>query len=380
MYTLSWHQEGELNTNQAHNRREPHAVGKDSTVDLSLSKNNIIFRDIPLREAYHKLFDDAVNEYNNRTREERQIDDYYSHLAKTKTGKRNKGKQRVYEAIVQLGSKSEGHPEKALEAYKAYINDWDRRNPNMVMIGAYYHQDEPEGTPHLHIDYIPVAECNRGMKLQNSLTRALAAQGFKTGNKENKQFTAQQQWEQAERDCMREICKNLGIELHKQGIGRKRHLTVKEYKDCQDQIKQAKAELTMIETDKIFANIDKQTLLNDIKNQEKTKQKYSTELNNLQNQIQYKQAELNYIDNEFINATDELNEAKQELLDYPRNNQRITNIYNASNEIDNAMNNLYALLTTDEQRQALENIYNALDNAYELYQDNQYIDDEEMEL
>lgn len=52
------------------------------------------------------------------------------------------------------------------------------------MIGAYYHQDEPQGTPHLHIDYICVAECNRGMKLQNSLTRALAAQGFQSVKQE----------------------------------------------------------------------------------------------------------------------------------------------------------------------------------------------------
>lgn len=287
MYTLSWHQGGEKNVHQAHNRREPHAVGKDSSIDSRLTPNNIILIDIPIRDAYHKLFDGSVSEYNSKTRASRQINDYYTYIGKS-------NKQQAYEAIVQLGSKAEGSPEKAIEAYKRYIADWQRRNPNMVLIGAYIHCDE-DGAVHLHIDYIPVAACNRGMKIQNSLTRALANQGFKTQNLEGKQVTAQIQWEQSERDYMREICRELGIDLHKQGIGRKRHLTVKEYKDCQDMIREAKAELTNIEHDKIIADFDKMELDQSIRIIESKNQKLHQEYKNFQQQMQQIKTEISSI-------------------------------------------------------------------------------------
>lgn len=287
MYTLSWHQGGEKNVHQAHNRREPHAAGKDSSIDSRLTPNNIILIDIPIREAYHKLFDGSVSEYNSRTRASRQIGDYYTYIGKS-------NKQQAYEAVIQLGSKAEGSPEKAIEAYKRYIADWKRRNPNMLLIGAYIHCDE-DGAVHLHIDYIPVAACNRGMKIQNSLTRALANQGFKTQNLEGKQVTAQIQWEQSERDCMREICRELGIDLHKQGVGRKRHLTVKEYKDCQDMIKEAKAELTNIEHDKIIADFDKMELEQSIRIIETKNQKLHQEYKNLQQQMQQIKTEISSI-------------------------------------------------------------------------------------
>lgn len=362
MYTLSWHQEGDKNVNQAHSRREPHAISKDSSIDSNLTPYNITLVDEPVRQAYHRLFDAAVDEYNDRTRKSRQIRNYYTHIGKT-------NKQQAYEAIVQLGSKAEGSPEKAIEAYKRYIADWQRRNPNMVLIGAYIHVDEPEGTIHMHINYIPVAVCNRGMQIQNSLTRALASQGFKTQKLEGKQVTAQVQWEQAERDCMREICRELGIDLHKQGIGRKRHLSVKEYKDCQDQIRQAKTELASIENDKSIAKFDNLALMQENRKLRNSNQDLRKQVTNLQKQ-------LNDVDEEIKSAVDELSEAKQELNDYPRNNQWVTNVYNAANELDNAMSDLYGLLTTDEQYKAFDDICNVLNNMYELYQDYQYNDDD----
>lgn len=276
MYTLSWHQEGEANVNQAHNRREPHAISKDSSIDYSLSHKNITLVDIPVREAYRKLFDAAVDEYNDRARKSRQISDYYVHLGKS-------NKQRVYEAIIQLGSKAEGSPEQAVRVFKKYVADWKRRNPNMKLIGAYIHADET--TVHMHIDYIPVAVCNRGMWIQNSLTRALASQGFKTCKQGDRQVTAQIQWEQAERDCIREICRNMDIELHEQGTGRKRHLSVKEYKDCQEQIRQAKAELTSLENDNIMAMLCRQDLIQSNERIALARVEARTQLSNLHDQV-----------------------------------------------------------------------------------------------
>ena len=52
---------------------------------------------------------------------------------------------------------------------------WAERNPNLHLIGAYIHCDEPDGTVHLHCDYIPVAECSRGMSIQNSLDKEVSS-------------------------------------------------------------------------------------------------------------------------------------------------------------------------------------------------------------
>ncbi|MCM1235896.1 MAG: hypothetical protein NC489_37875 [Ruminococcus flavefaciens] len=231
VYTLSWHQEGASGVRQAHNRREGHALGRDSEIDRTRIKDNLILVDVPLRQAYDQLFGKAQEEYNVRARASRRIDDYYTHICKS-------GKQAAYEVIVQVGSKAEGTPQDAVDALRRYVADWSTRNTHLVCVGAYIHADEA-GAVHLHLDYIPVARCSRGMRVQNSLTRALGAQGFKTRSAHD---TAQMQWEQSERDRMRTICAELGIELFAQGKGRTQHYTVGEYKDRQDHICRLRAQ------------------------------------------------------------------------------------------------------------------------------------------
>ena len=100
--------------------------------------------------------------------------------------------------------------------YIEALKEFKTRNPNLEVIGAYYHDDETrdngkggriQGAPHLHVDYIPVSrnrwqnfidEQNKkeslldkltgketekrtrvnGMDVENSLTEALASQGY----------------------------------------------------------------------------------------------------------------------------------------------------------------------------------------------------------
>ena len=71
---------------------------------------------------------------------------------------------------------------------KAYVEEFKKQNPNMIVIGAYYHADEMrddgnggfiKGALHLHLDYIPVAyKCKRGQRVQNSMNGALIEQGI----------------------------------------------------------------------------------------------------------------------------------------------------------------------------------------------------------
>lgn len=256
-YTLSLHNQGSA-VKQAHNRREQSALGHNSFIDSTRTKDNIVMVDIPVRAAYESIFGKAVQEYNNRARTDRQIKDYWA------TINSDSRKHAAYEVIVQVGSMAEGAPDRAVDALKRYVQGWSRANPNLALVGAYIHNDE--STPHLHLDYIPVAECSRGMKLQNTLTGALKAQGFVTSNSRN---TAQMQWEQSERARMRSICRKMNIDLLAEGDGHK-YMSIPQYKQYADSLgrleqqqaaEQAQFALIIQQEDKAIARTAKQQAL-----------------------------------------------------------------------------------------------------------------------
>lgn len=222
-YTLSLHNQGSA-VKQAHNRREQSALGHNSFIDSTRTKDNIVMVDIPVREAYESIFGDAVREYNSRARADRQIKDYWQTITA------DSRKHVSYELIVQVGSIAEGAPDRAVDALKRYVQGWSTANPNLALVGAYIHCDE--STQHLHLDYIPVAECKRGMKLQNTLTGALKAQGFVTSNAH---YTAQMKWEVEERARMRSICKEMNIDLLAEGDGHK-YMSIPQYKKYADSL------------------------------------------------------------------------------------------------------------------------------------------------
>lgn len=216
---------------RGHNIRDKRYVSNQEHIDPTLSNQNIILCDVPVRQAYEDIFGKSAKEYNSRQkRADRRIDDYYNKI------KSDKRKHPVYECIVQIGDRNDtgntAEPEK--EALKRFVENWNERNPNLHLIGAYIHADEPDGTVHMHLDYIPVAECNRGMYIQNSLDRALQQQGFKS---ENIHQTAQISWQEREREVLASICRDLNIDAqHSQGIGKGReYLTPQEYKRAKRQ-------------------------------------------------------------------------------------------------------------------------------------------------
>lgn len=221
--TISFH--NGTSWSRGHNARDKRYTSKQEHIDPELSKNNVTMRDVSARDAYREIFGEAVEEYNARQkRSDRKIDNYYDKI------KADKRKHTVYEAIVQIGdSKDTGNNAKQETlALERFITEWDKRNPNLHLIGAYIHADEPNGTVHAHLDYIPVAECTRGLRLQNSYDKALQQQGFKT---ENIHQTAQIAWQNREREALCSICRELNIDVqHNQGISDGReHLSKQEY-------------------------------------------------------------------------------------------------------------------------------------------------------
>ena len=64
-------------------------------VDKSRTPNNITYVKRDLRELYHELFDEALAKYNARqNRPDRQIQDYYEHIRKSK-------KEKLFQEIRQ---------------------------------------------------------------------------------------------------------------------------------------------------------------------------------------------------------------------------------------------------------------------------------------
>lgn len=208
-----------------HNTRNPKIVGKEKHIDPNGVSE--IWHDEKPQEAYKRLFGAAMEKYNaKQKRADRRITDYYKAICE------DKKKHAVYEMIVAIGNRE--NTIDAVLGYKIlrkFVDGWSDRNPNLELIGAYYHADE-EGVPHVHLDYIPVAHgYNRGMETQSALVKALEQQaGFEKNGKE----TAQIQWQRRENAHLEKLCYEIGIEVEHPLIADRKHLDTDTYKAQQD--------------------------------------------------------------------------------------------------------------------------------------------------
>ena len=109
--------------------------------------------------------------------------------------------KRLEEPIRQFNERNiHKHPErvkslteevsKGMEKYRELVVHFQRNNPAFHVFGAYIHFDET--TPHLHLDFLPICECSKGLPVKVSMENALKAQGFKDTGKYAE--TALKQW------------------------------------------------------------------------------------------------------------------------------------------------------------------------------------------
>lgn len=221
---------------QMHNRREYEKYGKPTpdNIDVSKSHENITLVDRDIKEAYREIFGEALDKYNaKQKRTDRKIEDYCDHIKKSKNGEKL-----FYEDVVQWGSKDDfQNPqtrERAKEALVKYVEGFEERNPNLKLIGAYIHMDE--ASPHLHLDYVPVANgYSRGLETRNSLDKAMKQMGFQPEN-ESRKNNATKLWKESERAVFGEICRGLGLEVEPERKSDRKSLTVEEYKDARDEM------------------------------------------------------------------------------------------------------------------------------------------------
>ena len=252
-----------------HNIRKDYVVSSQDHIDTSRSSLNEIWADEKHSQAYKRIFGQALEEYNNRQkRADRKIKDYYRHICK------DEKKHPVYEMIVQVGGMNDNIP---LETHKAilreFYNAFCEKNSSFECIGAYLHLDE--ATPHLHLDYIPVATgYKNGMSKQNGLVKALGQMGY---TKEGKQ-TAQIQWEHAMNETLEKICNKYGIEVEHPRLGLN-HLDTETYKALQECIEIAKKQIINQINDAVHqcSQATRTEILEIWQKNEYAKKRYSTE-------------------------------------------------------------------------------------------------------
>lgn len=232
--TISTHNGSQVRT--AHNIRAESCVEKQEHIDIS--RPHEIWKHETIVHAYERLFGAAVEEYNSKQqRPERRIKNYLAQVQK------DAKKHPCYEMIVGVyGEDCSDRLGKSI--LRAYVADWQQRNPQLELIGAYYHADEQGRAPHVHLDYIPVSSSyKKGLRIQTGLNRALKDMGYeKQGN-----LTAQIQWEKAENAALEYFCRSSGLDVeHPQLRKGVQHQETELYKISQE-LKKAQKELEVTE-------------------------------------------------------------------------------------------------------------------------------------
>lgn len=204
-----------------------------TNIDFDKTNQNIIFVHRNIKDAYEKIFGDAVREYNaKQKRNDRKIkdDDY---LSKVKTSKN--GEHTFYEDVLQWGTQHDFYDretrEKAKKALTKYIETFEERNPNLKLIGAYIHMDE--ASPHLHFDYIPVATGYKtGLPIRNSLSKAMEQMGYVVEKGASKKNNQTMLWKENERAYFASLCEEVGLEVEPEKTWGRANLSVEEYKEA----------------------------------------------------------------------------------------------------------------------------------------------------
>ena len=222
--------------NLSHNERKFYT----NNIDIDRSKDNLQFYSLSVEEAYKEYFGNAIDEYNRTQKRKDRLKSVDKYLFELRENEHKKGAEKpFYEIVVQIGDKNtcnilnnKEQAENAKNVLIEYVKGWQDRNPNLRVFNATIHMDET--TPHLHLDYIPVATgYKQGLKVRNSLSKALECQGLGKGVGRND--NASIRWQKQEREVIKDLAINHGFEIEEKCVDRP-HLSVSEYKRASDDL------------------------------------------------------------------------------------------------------------------------------------------------
>lgn len=195
----------------------------DGHINKELSCFNEILVNVDVKQFFDSTFGDALMEYNAKNeikhpervfglskaeyekavkergqekadelRRQKAVGEYYQQQ-----------KKNIKECITQLGDEGEFRElvalvgaDRAREIHVEYLKDflkmWQEKNPTLKVFCATIHLDE--STPHLHLDYIPVAQSVKGLTTKVSVDGALSELGYKRSKNEKYSETSWKRW------------------------------------------------------------------------------------------------------------------------------------------------------------------------------------------
>ena len=235
----------------SHNNRKFFAAN----VDQSRTEQNVTYCNDNLKQVYHEIFDEALAAYNAKKKKTRdKITDYYEHI------RQGKQEKLFHEAIFQIGNLEDcgcGSPggERAAAALKEFAESFRERNPHLRVFNMVLHMDE--ATPHLHVDFIPVAtEQSRGLSTRVSMKQALKQQGFEGQGRKQTEWNA---WMDREKVALKEIAQVHEFEIISLGGGRP-HMDLPQYREAAQRLEAVQEQVTAAEHDIVELEKQKKAL------------------------------------------------------------------------------------------------------------------------
>ena len=129
------------------------------------------------------------------------------------------------EAVVQIGNKDKQIPRwESNEILQKFLKKFQENNPQLVVVGAYIHNDE--ATPHMHIDYVPVATYSKGLKTRVSNDKALNQMGYKTWN----------DWKDSQMACLENLVREKGYDREYMNNSNRHIADVEKFKRVQKEV------------------------------------------------------------------------------------------------------------------------------------------------
>lgn len=211
-------------TNIKHNNRmmSQKEMDQNDHIDYERSNENVYLVQKDLRELYREEFNDSLEKYNaKQKRSDRKIKNYYEHI---KSSKKTALQQ---EMIIQVGDQGDfstvENSEKANVILKDWFEEFEKRNPKLKIYNAVIHNDE--ASPHLHLNFVPVAEgYKRGLEKQVAFDKAIMQQD---GTLDKiKPFD---DWREKEVQSLEKLLNEHGIE--RKLVGPNEYKDVNEYKE-----------------------------------------------------------------------------------------------------------------------------------------------------
>lgn len=272
---------------EKHNSRDEILAVKEEHIDTEKGIHEVWVADRTTEEAYADIFGEAIEKYNEKQkRKDRKItvESYMQSVEEDSRGRRKtkrqngkkiidmdakQGKRLVYESVISVGNSTEKerdgkrrtvykkvnkqvgelfHPafqdglhesrplqmpyEVNYRACKRFAEEFETRNPQMVIVRADWHADEGYenrrgtwewGIPHAHIEWLPLATgYKKGLEVQNSIGKCLEQMGYgssyeavldadgrvmltREGNIKLRFVTAYEKWNKAEQKAFEKI-------------------------------------------------------------------------------------------------------------------------------------------------------------------------------